>query len=221
MNILIFNGSPRKKGNTMKMIEAYRAGVQSVVPDASIEIVHLYGLNYKGCLSCFGCKRDNSPSYGHCVINDDLKPLFEKTAAADGLVFATPIYFGEMTGQLKSFLERLLFQYHSYEKDSRSLAPKKVPTDMIYTMNVTNETKNKLGYDSYLCNMENRIGHIFTRPKIYNAFNTYQFSDYSLYRAEVFSEPNKAAYRNDRLPEELSAAFSGGAAMAKAILTKY
>ena len=70
------------------MIEAYRAGVQSVVPDASIEIVHLYGLNYKGCLSCFGCKRDNSPSYGHCVINDDLKPLFEKTAGT----YDVPIY---------------------------------------------------------------------------------------------------------------------------------
>ena len=70
---------------------------------------HLYEHTYKGCTSCFQCKKLGGSSYGACAIHDGITPLLEEALHADALIFGSPIYFSDITGMLKCFLERLLF----------------------------------------------------------------------------------------------------------------
>lgn len=70
----------------------------------------------RGCCSCFACKRKDGLSYEKCGFNDDLKPILERISEADGIVCAIPIYFHDVFGKLRTFLERLFFQYYSFKK---------------------------------------------------------------------------------------------------------
>ena len=70
MKLIAFNGSPRKKWNTATLLEHALKGAKS--EGAKTELIHLYDLDYKGCTSCFACKRIGGRVYGHCAIKDDL-----------------------------------------------------------------------------------------------------------------------------------------------------
>lgn len=220
MKIIIINGSPRKNGNTAALCREFLKGVESTENNIETEIINLYDLNYTGCKSCFACKRIEGDTYGKCVIRDDLQGILTKVLNADGIVLGSPIYFGEMTGQLKTFLERFIFPVHTYEEGYKSIAPKRMPITMIYTMNVTEELMDMLEYRKGLSNMEGVIEHIFTKPEIIYAFNTYQFNDYSKYRVETFSEPEKAKYRADMFPVHCKKAFESGKSMAEKIMNR-
>lgn len=206
MKITIINGSPRKNGNTSKMCEAFIEGVKSINSTAEIMTAHLYDLSYKGCTSCFSCKRKGGRSYGRCAMTDGLTPVLNEIAISDILVLASPIYLMDVTGEMRSFLERLCYPYGSYETGYRSLAPKKMRTVTIYTMNTLPEYAPQGAMD----NVDMFVGHIFTPPKRISAYNTYQFNDYSKYVVEVFSESEKKAYRERNFPKELLEAFNIG-----------
>ena len=133
MKVIAVNGSPRKEWNTATMLQKALEGAAS--QGAETELIHLYDLNYTGCTSCFACKLIAGKSYGKCAVNDDLKPVLRRIEEADALILGAPIYFGDVTGQMRSFLERLLFQYLRYSRDHRTLAPKRLKTAWIYTMN--------------------------------------------------------------------------------------
>ncbi len=214
MTIYAINGSPRKTKNTATLLRRALDGARNARPGVATELIHLYDLEYKSCLSCFQCKRLGGQSHGRCAINDALTPVLDKLAAADGIIFGSPIYFGGITGKLHSFLERFLFQYFVYDKDYSSLAPKKMPTAFIYTMNVTKEQMAALGYKESLKFKENFLEKMLSTPRIMYAWNTYQFDDYSKYKMEAFSEADKAAYRNHQFPLDCRQAEDLGAAMA-------
>lgn len=215
MEIFVINGSPRKKFNTAAMIDSFTKGVKSVDESFSVKVVHLYDLNYSGCKSCFGCKLPKT--YGVCSAKDDLHDLLPAVFQADGLVLASPIYFGDMSGQMKCFIERFVFPNFTYEAGYRSIAPKRMPIQMIYTMNVPEALYQQMGYEKHLEYTENFIGMTYSQPKRLCAFNTYQFHDYSRYRIEAFSEADKAEYRRQQFPKDLEAAFQAGVAMAQTI----
>ena len=80
-------------------------------------------------------------------------------------------------------------------------------------MNVSREEMEQYGYRSGLERMEMFVGRIFSRPAVLHICNTYQFDDYSKYRAERFSEPEKAAWRDSHFPLDLAEAGRMGAAM--------
>lgn len=207
MKTVIINGSSRKEGNTMEMCESFAKGIQLKYPDAEITFIHLYDYTFKGCRSCFSCKQKGGKSYGQCSIKDELTPVLQIVSTADCLVIASPIYLMDITGAMKSFLERLCFPYGSYELGYRSLAPKKMRTVTIYTMNCHSEMAPVQTMD----NIDIFMGHIFTPPERLCAYSTYQFHDYSKYVVEVFSESDKAQYRSDVHPQELEKAFQLGA----------
>ena len=113
MKVIAINGSPRKNWNTATLLQKALDGAAS--QGAETEIVHLYELNYKGCVSCFACKTKNGRSYGRCAVKDDLTPVLKKVEIVDAIIFGSPIYYGSVTGEMKSFMERLLFPYsHRY-----------------------------------------------------------------------------------------------------------
>jgi len=76
MKVLAFNGSPRKTWNTATLLNKALEGAAS--QGAETELIHLYDLNYKGCISCFACKTKGGKSYGKCPIQDDLAGLQAK-----------------------------------------------------------------------------------------------------------------------------------------------
>ncbi len=107
MNILAFNGSPRKNNNTGTLLN--KALECAALQGANTELINLYELNYKGCMSCFACKTKNGKSYAKRPINDDLKPIFKKIEEADAIILGSPLYVGTVTGEMQSFMEHLFF----------------------------------------------------------------------------------------------------------------
>lgn len=205
--IVIVNGSPRLGGNTKRMIDAFAAGVRSLVPEVLVQEYDLYSLNYRGCLSCFACKTKHGGSYGKCAVKDGLTSVLARIAEADCLVVASPVYLMDISGQTKSFLERLCFSFGSYESGYKSLAPKSMPVVTVYTMNTTPENAPESAFNT----VEMFLGHVFSHPVTrICAYNTYQFPDYSKFVVEVFDEKEKAAYRDTCFPEELESAFETG-----------
>ncbi|KAA0258880.1 flavodoxin family protein [Deferribacter autotrophicus] len=96
MNVFIVNGSPRKEGNSAFIAKA----LLEKYPDATL--LNLNEMNYKGCQSCYTCRKENT----FCVVNDDLKNVFESLAEADLIILISPNYYGFVTGQMKLFLDR-------------------------------------------------------------------------------------------------------------------
>lgn len=218
--IYIINGSPRRNRNTDKMCKSFAAGVEQA--GGSAEIIDLYNIDFKGCRSCFACKLRNGKNAGRCAYPDGLTRVLDKVSHGGGIVFASPIYFGEVTGVMKSFLERLIFPFVMYDENYTSIAPVKLKTAVIYTMNVD----EKLFTNSYIGNhhlgpigfFENWIEHIYEKPERICAYNTYQFSNYDKYYADVWDEKAKAKQRDEQFPKDLQNAFEAGARMANALI---
>ncbi|MBU3218479.1 flavodoxin family protein (plasmid) [Clostridium estertheticum] len=217
MKVYAINGSPRKNKNTATLLQKALDGVKEAAKDKEIEteIINLYDLNYTGCKSCFACKRLGGKSYGKCAIKDDIYEVLEKISQADGLIFGSPIYLGTITGQLQSFLERLIFPYLVYDENYSTISPRNMPTAFIYTMNAPEEIMNKLGYLKTFDLIESTIEHIFTKPLVMYSNNTYQFDDYSKYKSNAFSEEAKAAHRKIQFPLDCQKAFELGASLIK------
>lgn len=211
MRFYAINGSPRKKHNTAILLQRALDGVKSAqAAGTQIELIHLYDFAYKPCVSCFQCKLLGGKSYGKCAINDELTPLMEKLAEADGIIFGSPIYLGNITGGMRSFFERFLFQYLVYDAQYSSLSPKRMPTAFIYTMGVPEARMHEFGYLNALKYIEMFLERIFSQPEIMHCCDTYQFDDYKKYKSDAFSEPAKSAHRAKQFPVDCERAFKMG-----------
>jgi len=100
MKIVSVLGSPRRSGNSTiiarwfcKAAERYGAQTNSFV---------LNQLTYRGCQGCMQCKG----KLDHCALKDDLTDVLNATESADVLVLASPVYYGDVTSQLKGFIDR-------------------------------------------------------------------------------------------------------------------
>ena len=111
--IIIIDGGPRKTFNTASMLQKIAEGAASVSEEIEVKTVCLYGMDYKGCMSCLACKVKGKAT-NVCKFSDSLTPVLEEIAQADGLVMGSPIYFSEVTAPLRAFLERLVFPWLSY-----------------------------------------------------------------------------------------------------------
>jgi multimeric flavodoxin WrbA len=124
MKIVCLLGSPRKGGNSATMAGwvMERAGELG----AETESIYLNGLQYRGCQGCYACKRESEV----CIVKDDLEAVLAKVAAADALLLATPVYYGDVTAQLKGFIDRtfsyLVPDYPFTENKTRLSPGKKV-----------------------------------------------------------------------------------------------
>lgn len=100
IEVLAFNGSPRKKGNTEVLINAVAHGVEKA--GGGIEIIRLCELTISPCIGCGGCSKK-----GKCVIEDDMTQLYDKISLAKRIILASPIYFYGITSQAKAFVDRI------------------------------------------------------------------------------------------------------------------
>ena len=211
--VIFINGSPRKNFNTAKLLKEAQKGAESV--GAETEFFNLYDINFKGCLSCFACKRKGNNTNCVCAIKDDLRPILEKCINADAVIMGSPVYFSYPTGEFRSFLERLLFPVHTYLVDKetgglKSLRPKTIPCGVIFTMNCPKEWMEKYNYPVILEDNVKSLEHVMGQAEVLYSCDTYQFIDYSKYDIDLFDEKHKAQVRDTQFPKDLQAAFDMG-----------
>ena len=206
---MIIDGGPRKNFNTASMLQKFAEGAKSVSSDIEVKTVRLYDLDYKGCMSCMACKIKGRAS-NVCKFKDALTPILEEIAQADGLVLGSPIYFGQITGQMQAFLERLSFPWLSYN-DYSMTAPKKMPVVLMETMNGLPDKNNSQGYGPMECCITSALGE----PEHINAYNTYQVKNYDRFELAAFSESAKRQYRDEHWEQDLQKAYDAGKRMAE------
>lgn len=206
MRVIGINGSPRKNKNTAMMLDAALEGAGS--QGAEVERIDLYDLDYTGCKSCFACKLIGGAYHGKCALRDGLSPVLEKILAADVLLLATPIYFGDVSGMTRAFLERLWFPSYMYRIDGTAAYDKKLKVGLIYTMNT--EDPALYGYDKIFAQNERMFELLVGSTETVVASDTYQFSDYSKYESEFFDPVHKAEVRDTQFPEDCKNAYRLG-----------
>ena len=99
MKVIAIVGSPRTGGNT-EILAAHT--LQAIAEEGlETEIVRLAGLDIKPCTACMACKTQET-----CSIKDDFFPVYETMKRADGIILASPVYYGSATALIKSLMER-------------------------------------------------------------------------------------------------------------------
>lgn len=143
MNIVTLLGSPRPKGNSTTIANAFIKTAEKL--NADVQTFALNKLSYKACQACETCKT----KLDHCVLKDDLTQVLEAVQQADILVLASPVYFADISAQLKTFIDRC-FSFLSYPEvnedatrmepypDGNRLAPNKQVV-LILTQNQPDE----------------------------------------------------------------------------------
>ncbi len=105
-NVLAISSTLRKNGNSEILAREFLRGAQE--SGHNVEFITLQNKDIKFCKGCMACQK-----MGSCVIKDDSNEIVEKMKNADVIVFATPIYYYEMSGQLKTLLDRANCLYDS------------------------------------------------------------------------------------------------------------
>lgn len=212
MKVILANGSPRKNWNTHKLLLEAERGAKEA--GAETELIHLFDLKYTDCISCFACKLRGNKTEGVCTIQDELKPVLKKIAEADGVIIGSPVYYGNLTGQALSFINRLLFPVMHYEMDEKTGKPEKIlkkekKCGLIVTMNASEEFLSS-GYKNTFEAQSQMLSMILGRCETLYSCDTYQFSDYSKYYAKMWDEKQKAEHRDKQFPIDLENAYMLG-----------
>ena len=208
MKLLAINGSPRKTWNTATLLKNSVEGAAS--QGAETELIHLYDLAFKGCISCFGCKTKEGKSYGRCAVKDDLAPILEKVLESDVLILGSPIYFGSVTGEMQSFLERLQFPFLTYTDPPASIFPGRIRTGFIFTLGADEKMAKERGFDARIAMHEFILKMIFGNSESLGCYDTYQFEDYSKVFAPRWDPEKKAKRKTEVFPEDCRRAFEMG-----------
>lgn len=105
MKVVAFNGSPRKDGNTTILInhvfnELDKEGIET-------ELVQLSGKKIHGCIACYKCFQNKDQQCS--VKEDDLNECIAKMIRADGIILGSPVYFADLTSEMKALMDRAGF----------------------------------------------------------------------------------------------------------------
>lgn len=100
MKIVAVLGSPRPQGNSASLARAFLAAARE--QGAEVQEFLLNQLDYRGCQGCRTCKEKSEA----CILEDDLAAVLAAMKSADLLLLASPVYFGDISGQLKCFFDR-------------------------------------------------------------------------------------------------------------------
>jgi multimeric flavodoxin WrbA len=117
MKIVAVLGSPRPQGNSSTLARAFLQAAGELGAETTEYLLNQ--MDFKGCQGCMGCKTKSQS----CILEDDLAPVLTAIKAADVLVLASPVYYGDLSGQLKCCFDRT---YSFFNPDfSCRLAPGK------------------------------------------------------------------------------------------------
>ncbi len=211
MKVIAINGSPRKNWNTDTLLKKALDGAASA--GAETEMVYLYDLKFRGCVSCLACKLQKEPRPNRCVLRDDLTAVLDRVHEADVVILGSPIYFSEVTGEMRSFVERFLFQYLNYDDYTKPLSPKK-RTGLVFTMNIPEALFEDFGYNSLFQRYENWMKQYFGSCETLLATDTLQVKDYSRYHLAGFDAEAKRLRHETVFPQDCQKAYELGVRLA-------
>ncbi len=100
MKVTAILGSPNKNGVTSSLAKEFVEEAKKTGSDTTVYMLN--DMNYQGCQGCHICKSKKD----YCILKDDLTRVFEDLHSSDVVVFATPVYFWDVTGQFKNFFDR-------------------------------------------------------------------------------------------------------------------
>jgi multimeric flavodoxin WrbA len=102
MKVVAFNGSPRKEGNTFQSLQIVMAELQK--EEIETELIQVGGKVLHGCTACYGCYKNKDRE---CAIKkDELNSYIAKMIEADGIIIGSPVYFSNVTSEVKAFMDR-------------------------------------------------------------------------------------------------------------------
>jgi multimeric flavodoxin WrbA len=147
-------------------------------------------------------------------MRDELTPILDRVSSCDVLILGSPIYWHTETGEMRSFIERLVFPYMEYTPDYRSIVPKKMPIGFLYTMNVKDEELPSYPQHTVMEATRATLARFFGSCDVLFCTDTYQFSDYSKYVSTVWDAEAKARRRREVFPTDCARAYELGAKLA-------
>ena len=196
MKVIVINGSPRKQWNTAQILSA--ALDEAKLQGAETKLIHLNDLNFSGCKSCFACKRIGGASFGRCALHDDLKPVLDQILSADIVLFGTPIYFGDVTANMRALFERLWFPSLNYDKEHTVNYTRNIMCGLMYTMGVPDAEMYEHLYKQHIGNMERLVGS----TEYFVIEDTMQFEDYNKYLSTMFDAEHKRKRHEEVFPQQ-------------------
>ena len=102
MKVVAFNGSPRKEGNTYQSLQVVIGELQK--EGIETEVIQLGGKSIHGCTACYKCFNNKDKE---CSIKDDeVNEYIKKMIEADGIIIGSPVYFSNVTSEVKAFIDR-------------------------------------------------------------------------------------------------------------------
>ena len=211
MKVIAINGSPRKNWNTDTLLKKALDGAASA--GAETEMVYLYDLKFRGCVSCLACKLQKEPRPNRCVLRDDLTAVLDRVHGADAVILGSPIYFSEVTGEMRSFFERFLFQYLNYDDYTKPLSPKK-RTGLVFTMNCPESMFDSVGYREIFQRYEEWMRLFFGHCEILLSTDTMQVKDYSRYHLAGWDGDAKRLRHETVFPQDCRKAYELGVRLA-------
>ncbi len=109
-NVVVISSTPRVGGNSEVLAREFARGAKDARHE--VDFINLRDYNIGYCIGCYACHKT-----GKCFKSDGMNELGEKLLKADVIVFATPVYFYSMSGQLKVFIDRLVPFYEKVRAD--------------------------------------------------------------------------------------------------------
>ncbi len=205
--IIAVNAGPRMGWNTETLISEASKGAEAA--GAVVERFNLFRLEkYTGCISCFGCKREQFK--GHCICRDGLTPVLDAIREADGLIIGSPNYLGELTASFRALYERLIFQNLTYNLETPCCNERPVPVLLIMSSNAPDSA-----YMGLLRNYQQTLSRFVGPTEILVSGNTLQLRDYSKtdWTWSMFDPETKKRRHETVFPRECQRAFEMGAAL--------
>ena len=170
--VIVISTSLRRGSNSDMLAEKFVEGAKTAGND--VEKISLVGKNIQFCKGCLGCQK-----LGHCIINDDVNDIMAKVLQADVVCWATPIYYYEMSGQMKTLIDRMNAMYsQDYQfrdvyllttaAENETETPKRAETGL--TGLIDCYPKSRLA-GTLFCGGVNEAREIAENPKLQEAFN--------------------------------------------------
>jgi multimeric flavodoxin WrbA len=149
-----------------------------------------------------------------CAQRDGLRPLLEAIRDCDAFVVGSPIYFGDVTGLTRAFIERVCFPYISYDNAPPHFG-RLIKTAFIYTTNAPEAQYEAIGYTTLFEHNRQLFARLFGEASDLVASETLQFDDYSKYAAGRFSAAERLQRHKTVFAEDLKRAYELGVALMK------
>lgn len=207
--VIAVNAGPRIGWNTDALVTEASKGAESA--GAEVKRYDLFSLErYTGCISCFGCKREQHK--GHCVCRDGLTPVLDDIRGADGLIIGSPNYLSEMTASFRALYERLVFQNLTYNEETPCCSARPIPVLLIMTSNAPDTY-----YTELLQNYRQILSSFVGPTEVLVSGETLQLEDYGAtdWPWSMFDPAAKRERHETVFPQERRRAFEMGASLVR------